>query len=174
MFHILNRSSYELYNSLVYFNIYKIRKAKKENTSIIEGEIDFKSADLPLWRLIAELCLGVVGLYFGADFLVNGATDIAQDYEISERVVSVSVVALGTSLPELVASVVAARKGQKDLAIGNVVGSIIFNILGVIGFTSIVSDIRVEDIKILQIDFVWVIGFRLFLDLYFSSNLFSK
>jgi cation:H+ antiporter len=157
---------------LVYFNIYKIRKAKKENSSIIEGEIDFKSADLPLWRLIAELCLGVVGLYFGADFLVNGATDIAQDYEISERVVSVSVVALGTSLPELVASVVAAKKGQKDLAIGNVVGSNIFNILGVIGFTSIVSDIRVEDIKILQIDFVWVIGFTLVL--YPLAILFNK
>jgi cation:H+ antiporter len=103
---------------------------------------------------------------------LNGATDIAQDYEISERVVSVSVVALGTSLPELVASVVAAKKGQKDLAIGNVVGSNIFNILGVIGFTSIVSDIRVEDIKILQIDFVWVIGFTLVL--YPLAILFNK
>jgi cation:H+ antiporter len=157
---------------LVFFNIYKIRRAKQEDLSSLEGEIDFKSAQLPLWRLIAELCLGVVGLKFGAEFLVDGAVDIAQDYGISQRVVSVSIVALGTSLPELVASVVAAKKGQKDLAVGNVVGSNIFNILGVIGFTSIVSDIRVEDLKILQVDFVWVIAFTLVL--YPLAILFNK
>ena len=157
---------------LVAFNIYKIRDAKNIDLSVIEGEIDFKTAKLPLWRLIAELLLGVVGLYFGAKFLVFGAVDIAQNYGISERVVSVSVVALGTSLPELVASIVAAKKGEKDLAVGNVIGSNIFNILGVIGLTSIISDIRVEDMKILQVDFVWVIAFTLVL--YPLAILFKK
>lgn len=157
---------------LVAFNVYKIRAAKKDDLSIIEGEIDFKSAKLPLWRLVAELIIGVAGLYFGAKFLVYGAVDIAQDYGISERVVSVSIVALGTSLPELVASIVAAKKGEKDLAVGNVVGSNIFNILGVIGFTSVVSDIRVEDLKILQVDFVWVTAFTLVL--YPLAIMFNK
>ena len=157
---------------LVLFNIYKIRKAKNIDVSVLEREIDFKAAELPLWRLIAELALGVVGLYYGAGFLVDGAVDIALDYGISQRVVSVSIVALGTSLPELVASVVAAKKGEKDLAVGNVIGSNIFNILGVIGFTSIVSDIRVADEKILEFDFLWVIGFTIVL--YPLAVLFKK
>lgn len=157
---------------LVFFNIYKIRSAKNEDIGALEGEIDFKSAKLPLWRLIAELALGVVGLKFGAEFLVDGAVDIAQDYGLSQRMVSVTIVALGTSLPELVASIVAAKKGQKDLAVGNVVGSNIFNILGVIGFTSIVSNIKVDDLKILQVDFIWVIAFTLVL--YPLAILFTK
>lgn len=157
---------------LVFFNIYKIRSAKSEDLGALEGEIDFKSAKLPLWRLIAELVLGVAGLKFGAEFLVDGAVDIAQDYGLSERMVSVTIVALGTSLPELVASVVAAKKGQKDLAVGNVVGSNIFNILGVIGFTSIVSNIKVDDLKILQVDFIWVIAFTVVL--YPLAILFNK
>ena len=75
------------------------------------------------------------------------------------------------------ASLVAAKKGEKDLAIGNVVGSNIFNLLGVLGLTSIISDIKVEDLKILQVDFIWVIAFTLMLyplTLIFKKNWLGK
>ncbi|MCT4624869.1 MAG: calcium/sodium antiporter [Schleiferiaceae bacterium] len=152
-----------LFLVLIGFNVYKIRNAKNEDIPDLESEIDVQSAKLPMWRLIIELALGIAGLKFGAEFLVNGANDIALDYGISERTVSVSVVALGTSLPELVASLVAAKKGEKDLAIGNVIGSNIFNILAVLGLTAGIAEIRVEDMKLLKVDFIWVIAFTFLL-----------
>jgi len=151
-----------LFAILVYYNIDKIRSSRKSKSEFVDNEIDKESVNKPMWQLIGMLILGIAGLKFGADLLVLGAVDVAHTYGISERVVSLSMVALGTSLPELVASIVAAKKGEKDLAIGNILGSNIFNVLGVLGITSMVHKVEPTH-DIWKFDYWWVLGFTLIL-----------
>ena len=87
--------------------------------------------------------LGLFGLLFGARFLVDGAVSVAQDFGVSEAFIGLTIVAIGTSLPELATSLIAAFRHQSDIAIGNIVGSNIFNVLGILGVTSIVAPIPV-------------------------------
>lgn len=94
--------------------------------------------DEPVWKLLVFIVTGVLLIIWGADISVDAATEIAREIGLSERFIGLTIVALGTSLPELCTSVVAARKGKADLAIGNIVGSNIFNILFVIGTTALI------------------------------------
>ena len=87
------------------------------------------------------LALGILGLKFGGDLTVNNAVEIATILGISEKVISITILAVGTSLPELVTSISAARKGETDLAIGNIIGSNIFNVLLIIGVSSFIKPI---------------------------------
>lgn len=105
-------------------------------------------------RIAIWLGAGLVLLPLGANLLVNGATQIAQDFGISDTVIGLTLVAIGTSLPELAASVAAALKGRADMALGNVVGSNIFNILAILGITSIVSPLPIPP-EMLRLD-LWV------------------
>ena len=89
--------------------------------------------DIPVWKCLLFMVLGGVMVVMGSDFAVSGATEIARFFGMSERFIGLTIVAFGTSLPELVTSVTAARKGNAGIAIGNIVGSNIFNILFVIG-----------------------------------------
>jgi len=98
-------------------------------------------------------------LWLGSETLIKSAISVANKYEISERVISVTMVAIGTSIPELAASVVASIKKQNDLSIGNLIGSNIFNLLVVIGITSTVMPIEQIDSKIIYNDMLWVILF---------------
>jgi cation:H+ antiporter len=98
-------------------------------------------------------------LWLGSETLIKSAISVANKYEISERVISVTMVAIGTSIPELAASVVASIKKQNDLSIGNLIGSNIFNLLVVIGITSTVMPIEMIDSKIIFNDMLWVILF---------------
>ena len=98
-------------------------------------------------------------LWLGSETLIKSAISVANKYEISERVISVTMVAIGTSIPELAASVVASIKKQNDLSIGNLIGSNIFNLLVVIGITSTVLPIEQVDSKIIFSDMLWVILF---------------
>ena len=98
-------------------------------------------------------------LWLGSETLIKSAISVANKYEISERVISVTMVAIGTSIPELAASVVASIKKQNDLSIGNLIGSNIFNLLVVIGITSAVLPIEQIDSKIIFSDMLWVILF---------------
>lgn len=100
-----------------------------------------ETTDDPVWKLLTFVVLGVALIIFGADVSVDAATEIAREIGLSERFIGLTIVALGTSLPELCTSVVAARKGQADLAIGNIVGSNIFNILFVIGTTALIMPV---------------------------------
>ena len=95
-------------------------------------------ANDPLWRSIMFTVIGIAGVIFGARFLVSGGSDAARLFGVSETVIGISIVAIGTSLPELVTSIVAARKGKADVALGNVLGSNVFNILGILGVSAIV------------------------------------
>jgi cation:H+ antiporter len=104
--------------------------------------------------------LGLVSLYFGAGWLIDGAVGIAESFGMEERVIAVTVVAFGTSVPELVTSGVAAFKGETDISVGNLIGSNIFNIMAVIGVTAMVKPISV-DAQILNSDMIWMIAISL-------------
>jgi len=97
--------------------------------------------DIPVWKCLLFMVLGGVMVVMGSDFAVSGATEIARFFGISERFIGLTIVAFGTSLPELVTSVVAARKNEVDMAVGNAVGSNIFNILMVLGIASAINPV---------------------------------
>ena len=99
--------------------------------------------NMPWWRIIGFLALGLVGQPLGADLLVDNAVVIAREFGISETVIGLTLVAIGTSLPELATTVMAALRRQADVALGNVIGSNIFNLLGIIGVASLVAPIPV-------------------------------
>jgi len=125
-----------LISLLFTFLIYSFFESKKCNndTKIVKSNIS-------LWKPSALFLIGLVALFFGGDFLVDGAVGIAQQMGVSERVIGLTIIAIGTSVPELATSIVAALKKQTDLAIGNIVGSNIFNIFLVLGVTSIITPI---------------------------------
>lgn len=116
---------------------YLLFMAKKNRDE--EGQEQTK--ELPMVRLIGLTILGVVMIVAGSNFAVEGASNIAAALGISERFIGLTIVAFGTSLPELVTSVSAARKGNADIAIGNIVGSNIFNILFIIGTTALITPV---------------------------------
>lgn len=98
-------------------------------------------------------------LYFGSEWLVLGAKDLALSFGVSERVISVTMVAIGTSVPELAASVIAAVKQEKAISLGNLIGSNIFNIASVLGLTAMIHPIALDSQKLLTNDIFWMIGF---------------
>ena len=100
--------------------------------------------DIPVWKCLLFMVLGGVMVVMGSDFAVSGATEIARFFGMSERFIGLTIVAFGTSLPELVTSVTAARKGNAGIAIGNIVGSNIFNILFVIGTAALICSVPFE------------------------------
>jgi cation:H+ antiporter len=110
---------------------------------------------MALWRLGLLLAGGLALLVAGAEMLVRGAVVIAEDFRVSDAVIGLTVVAVGTSLPELATSLTAALKGKADIAIGNVVGSNIFNILGILGVTALVTPVPVAA-RFLSVD-LWVL-----------------
>lgn len=135
----------------LYFEASKSRNARKNGEydySEIEDEID--SAPKRGWKIALFILFGIIGLPLGADLLVEGASDIAHDFGISEAAIGLSVVALGTSLPELAAVFSSVRRKESDLAIGNILGSNLFNMLAVMGATSLIHPVRVDDIIIHQ------------------------
>jgi cation:H+ antiporter len=116
------------------------------------------------WAGVGYLAAGLAALVVGSQFLVNGATDIARLLGVSEAVIGLTLVAVGTSLPELATSVVAAIRRHSDVAVGNVVGSNIFNILGILGVTAIVRPIGVAE-QIIRIDNWVMIGVAVLLSI---------
>ncbi|MBW8051323.1 MAG: calcium/sodium antiporter [Cytophagales bacterium] len=130
------------------FLIIRSRKKIKEKErpdpmSEIEGQkLGFEEK---WWVDIVFIVMGCFALFYGAEWLVEGAKHVAADFGISERVIGITIVAFGTSLPEVVTSAIAAFRKNTDMAMGNVIGSNIFNILSVLGITSIIKDIRVHE-----------------------------
>ncbi|UCS95690.1 calcium/sodium antiporter [Echinicola marina] len=116
----------------------------------------------PLFKAVIWVLAGIVGLYYGSELLVNNSITLAKEYGISERIIGVTIIAIGTSLPELATSVLAAIKKETDIALGNILGSNLQNILSIIGVTSIIKPIEVSEL-FLKSDFLWMIGFTLLL-----------
>ena len=119
---------------LVYLG-YLFRMAKNGSAEEEEEEM------LPLWKQLVMLIVGVAAIVLGSDLTVDNATIIAEALGMDDRLIGLTIVAFGTSLPELVTSVTAARKGKADIAIGNIVGSNIFNILFVVGTTALITPV---------------------------------
>jgi len=130
-------------------------KAHPEEQDLLAKELD--DLEKPPHSLALSFVMvigGLIGLTFGADQLVKGSIIIARDIGVSEEIIGLTLVAVGTSLPELVTSLVAAIRKHNDIAVGNVIGSNIFNLLGIIGVSSLFGDIPVSQ-NILRVD-VWV------------------
>lgn len=143
---------------LIGFNLYfvvKLRSDSKEDTETLV-------VPQPFWKGPLFLVLGIFALYFGSELLVNNAVEISKTFDVSERVIGVTIVAIGTSLPELVTSLIAAFDKKTDLAIGNILGSNIFNVLCIIGVTSLIQPISVSD-AFIQKDFFWMLGLTVLL-----------
>ena len=131
-----------LFGLLVAYLAISIRSGRKESSSVTEEyreAIEPLASDRSRLKDVLLFAAGLGALMLGANALVTGATDLARSLGVSELVLGLTVVAIGTSMPELVTSVMAALRGQRDLAVGNVVGSNIFNILGVLGLTAILA-----------------------------------
>ncbi len=145
-----------LFLGLLVFIYILLRRAKEEN---VDDEVDETLAQVSYFKMTLWLLIGGSALYFGSNWLVDGAVAIAQNIGVSEAVISVSMIAIGTSVPELAASVIAVAKQEKAISIGNLIGSNIFNIGSVLGLTSIIKEIPVTDPLILSRDIYWMLLF---------------
>lgn len=169
LFYVVRDNSLGMYegiffvSALLAYTIFIIRRSRKTMKAEIEMEKELEVPDLPSKSLnkdIGIIIIGSVGLYFGAKWFVIGAKELALFLEVSQRVIAITIVALGTSLPELVTAIVASFKKETDLALGNLLGSNIFNVLSILGITSIVKEIHVSSI-IHQVDMLWMLGITL-------------
>jgi cation:H+ antiporter len=130
---------------------------QKNSISEFSEEIDLHK--ISIFRSFFYIIFSGFLLWLGSETLIKSAINVANKFQISERVISISMVALGTSIPELAASIVASLKKQNDLSIGNLIGSNIFNLLVVLGVTSTILPIENIDSKIIFSDMIWVIAF---------------
>ena len=149
---------------IVAFTIFLIIKGRKQPA--IEEVCEIVDKAPKNWKSILFLFLGFIGLYFGADWFIQGAVGIAEEFLFDnpnkDVIIGVTIVAFGTSAPELVASTVAAYRKQTDISIGNLIGSNIFNILVVLGVTSIVTPLKVSN-EAREFDLFWMVGIALLL-----------
>lgn len=145
-----------LFIGLIGFLYVLLRQSKKDTYA---EEVDETLSIVSYFKIGIWLLIGGSALYFGSEWLVKGAIDLAAILGVSEAVISVSVIAIGTSVPELAASVIAAAKKEKAISLGNLIGSNIFNIGSVLGFTSMIKTIPVTEPQILTRDIFWMIAF---------------
>ncbi|MDT0293158.1 calcium/sodium antiporter [Mesonia ostreae] len=148
--------------AIIIYLVVLIRRARKHDEVATE-DVDDSLQVVSYFKIIIWLLIGGAALYFGSDFLVKGAVDIATKIGVSERVISVTMIAVGTSVPELAASVIAALKKEKALSLGNLIGSNIFNIASVLGITAIIKPIFMQSEEILTNDIFWMLGFAFIL-----------
>ena len=147
------------------------KKSRKAAAHEAEVEVEEEIVDLPTWLCIVYIIGGAVAIKFGGDWVVDSCTTLALKFGMSETLVGLTIVALGTSLPELVTSVVAAKKNELDMAIGNVVGSNIFNILLILGTAAAISPITFMAVN--AIDIMILVGFSVIVWMmcFFKKNL---
>lgn len=135
--------------SLAAYLVYLIVSSRGEDA-------DLEEIHAPVWQSVLFMVGGLAITIFGAKILVQGAVSVAAGLGVPEAVIGLTIVAVGTSMPELVTSIIAARKGQIDVALGNIIGSNIFNLLGIIGVTVLLKPLAVPP-EILGFD-IWVMG----------------
>jgi cation:H+ antiporter len=143
---------------IIYLWILINRTRKKADMEAIE-EVNDALAEVSNFKIIFWLLIGGGALWGGSVLLVDGAVDLATVMGVSERVIAVTMIAVGTSVPELAASIIAALKKEKAISLGNLIGSNIFNIASVLGITAVIQPIAVEDAAILNNDIFWMLGF---------------
>lgn len=135
---------------LIAFIAWEVRRSRQEEAKAHTATAEPSAPAMPLWRALLLVAVSLTAMVWGADLLIDGASSIAMrlgehfgvEKEEMERIIGLTIVATGTSLPELFASVMAARKGETDMAVGNIIGSVSFNILCVVGVASAITPIR--------------------------------
>lgn len=143
---------------LLIFVIYQLKSSKSNETDDDDEALEeVKSNYSNVYLHLLFILLGVVGLAFGADWLLEGSVNIASNLGVSEHIISVTIVAFGTSVPELATSIIAALKKQMDISVGNLIGSNIFNLLGVLGITAIIKEIPISN-QVITNDVFWMLG----------------
>ena len=153
----------------VYFLYTTVKSAKntKESTSLSDNEIAVSDNDIPtdtpMFKTIILSLIGIAGIIFGGDMVVDSATSIATMFGMSANLVGLTIVAVGTSLPEFVTSIVAIKKGETEIAIGNVIGSNVFNILLVLGLATAIFPIAISTFALIDIVFMVAITILLYL-----------
>lgn len=153
----------------VYFLYTTVKSAKntEESTSLSDNEIAVSDNDIPantpMFKTIILSLIGIAGIIFGGDMVVDSATSIATMFGMSANLVGLTIVAVGTSLPEFVTSIVAIKKGETEIAIGNVIGSNIFNILLVLGLATAIFPIAISTFALIDIVFMVAITILLYL-----------
>ena len=138
---------------LIFFLVYLFRFQNDEIIDDLPEDVDL----LPAYKTFTFFMLGSVGLWGGSEMLITGATDLAITLGVGERLIGVTVVSVGTSIPELAASIIAVLKKEKAISLGNLVGSNIFNILAVVGITSLITPIAAIDHVIYTNDIYWML-----------------
>ncbi|MBW2936537.1 calcium/sodium antiporter [Aureisphaera sp. CAU 1614] len=138
--------------------ISRARKTRGKKTEVLE-EVNESLAMVSNFKIAIWLLIGGVSLWGGSELLVKGAVDLATAMGVSERVIAITMIAVGTSVPELAASVIAALKKEKAISLGNLIGSNIFNIACVLGITSLIQPISVKSPEVLTNDIFWMLGF---------------
>ncbi|MAU49464.1 MAG: hypothetical protein CMC39_04675 [Flavobacteriaceae bacterium] len=146
-----------LFLILIFFTITII---KKSNHLDFKGSIDDELLKTSNFKIFVWLIISSITLYFGSEFLVDGAVNLAKQISVSEAVISVTIVAIGTSVPELAASLVAIAKKEEGISVGNLIGSNIFNIGSVLGITAMIKEIPIAE-EIIQRDIIWMLIFAL-------------
>ncbi|MCR5395771.1 MAG: calcium/sodium antiporter [Bacteroidales bacterium] len=147
-----------LFALLIAFVAWQIRRSRKqEEASAVE-----ETKDRPMWVAWAMVIGSFMALVWGADLLVDGASSIAKRWGVSDRMIGLTIVSVGTSLPELFASIMAARKGETDMAVGNIIGSVTFNLLCVVGLAAAICPIT-DSGSGFEFDYLLMIGIGLLL-----------
>ncbi|MEN8186473.1 MAG: calcium/sodium antiporter [Bacteroidota bacterium] len=144
-----------LFSLLVVFLSYLL---KFQTPAVTEGIPD-NEVILPVHMVIIYLIIGGIGLWGGSELLIKGAINIANQFGVSERIIGITIISVGTSIPELAASIIAVIKKEKAISLGNLLGSNVFNILAVLGITSMVTPIKVNDPGLLTNDIIWMLVF---------------
>ncbi len=139
---------------LFLFLVYLLRY---QRTAIVD-DLPEDDRPLPMYLSVLYLILGCAALWGGSELLVDGAVGMATYYGVSDRIIGITVVSVGTSIPELAASVIAIIKKEKAISVGNLLGSNIFNLLAVLGITSLITPIEVKDQSLLSNDIFWMLG----------------
>ena len=139
---------------LFIFLVYLLRFQK---TAVVD-EMPEDDVILPHYKTALYLGIGGVGLWGGSELLIDGAVGMASAFGVSDRVIGITVVSVGTSIPELAASVIAVLKKEKAISLGNLIGSNIFNLLAVLGITSVITPVKVVDQGLLSNDIFWMLG----------------
>lgn len=143
--------------AIVGYTVYSIHNGKKKTNK----EEIFNVEIIWYWALVI-IAASCIGLVIGADWLVTGASGLARNFGVDERIISVSIIAFGTSVPELSTSIIAALRKESDISLGNIIGSNIFNIAGILGISALITPIPVNQ-KIIASDMVWMLAISLLL-----------
>ena len=135
-----------LFLVFMFITLQHAKRGEKKEESEENEDVKEREQAMPVWKMVALILVGLACLVLGSNVFVDGATKVAAALGVSDAVIGLTVVAMGTSMPELATSVVAARKGNSGIAIGNVLGSNVFNILLVIGLTGVINPMHIQGI----------------------------